>query len=178
MSQFKVPQNIDLEDRIFGPLTLKQFIYLMSGGMIIYASFEIFEPFLFWIIALPTALLTLSLTFVKIQDQPFAKFLTSAAFFMVKPKKRKWHKDPASEKFTEETLPERELPKEKPHTIKTVEKSQLESLANLLDTHKIEDVAEHQNMDLPKAKEKNQESGIKNQAQKIDKKEKVKDIFS
>ncbi|TSC80302.1 MAG: hypothetical protein G01um101429_152 [Parcubacteria group bacterium Gr01-1014_29] len=32
MQQFQVPQFIEVEDKIFGPLTTKQFFYLLGGG--------------------------------------------------------------------------------------------------------------------------------------------------
>ncbi|HEY4501900.1 MAG TPA: PrgI family protein [Candidatus Paceibacterota bacterium] len=32
MAQYQVPQFIEVEDKIFGPLTLKQFIYLAGAG--------------------------------------------------------------------------------------------------------------------------------------------------
>ena len=34
--RYKVPQNIDMEDRIVGPLTMVQFVIVMIGGMIVY----------------------------------------------------------------------------------------------------------------------------------------------
>lgn len=132
--QFKVPQNIDLEDKIVGPLTLIQFVYLMAGGIIIYISFNVFSAGIFWLIAIPTALLSLSLAFLKIQDQPFSHFLLAAVLFFVRPAKRIWHKELALERLTVEKAPvkkkeEIKLPK------KGIEKSELEKLAYILDTH-------------------------------------------
>jgi len=148
-----------------------QFIYLMAGGMIIYATFEIAQPAVFWIIAIPVALLTLSLAFVKVQDQPFTKFLTSAAFFFVKPKKRYWYKDPKDEKFEEETKPERELPKEKSTPEKKVEKSELEKLAGLISTEPTEEIVKKQNITMPETPTKDKKTS--NQVS-----EPIEDIFN
>ena len=152
LSQYKVPQKIDLEDKIFGPLTLMQFIYLMSGGMIIYAAFELADTVLFWIIAIPVGLLTLSLAFVKIQDQPFSKFLICAVIFIIKPKKRIWHKNPMEEKFRQEIIPEKQIPAKKKAEPKKVEKSELEKLANILDTSSIDKIAKYQNIEIEEGK--------------------------
>jgi hypothetical protein len=37
--QFQVPQFIDVEDRIFGPLTLKQFLFLAGAGALSFILF-------------------------------------------------------------------------------------------------------------------------------------------
>ena len=133
MVQFKVPQNIDLEDKIIGPLTLLQFIYLITGGIIIYVSFSVFSPIVFWPIAIVVGLLSLALAFVKIQDQPFMHFLASMALFFVRPQKRVWSKEVVLE----------EIPYKKTSQIKkevtkapqkAVEKSELEKLSYILDT--------------------------------------------
>lgn len=92
--QFQVPQNIDLEDKIIGPLTLKQFIILVVGGMIDYIWYTLFDASLFILFFLPTTLLTLALVFAKVQDQPFPKFLGSLALFVLKPKLLTWGKTP------------------------------------------------------------------------------------
>ncbi len=179
MLQFKVPQNIDLEDKIFGPLTLMQFIYLMAGGMIIYAAYELASTAVFWIISIPVAMLTLSLAFVKIQDQPFSKFLTSAAFFFVNPKKRRWQKNPKDEKFIQETFPQKIQKKEKKIEVKKVEKSELEKLAGILDTSSIDKIAKHQNIKISaiEKKETKEDKKSKNQNITSQKKEEVADIF-
>ena len=83
--QFKVPQNIDLEDKIIGPLTLMQFVYLAAGGVIIYITRELASAPVFWLIAIPVAIISLSLTFLKVQDQPFSHFLYSLAIYITKP---------------------------------------------------------------------------------------------
>lgn len=93
--QYKVPQNIDLEDKIVGPFTMKQFAYLMGGGLLIYAIYQIFLPYENGIIytvilALPVAFLALALTFIKINDRPFEKFIVNYFQFLFSPKRRIW----------------------------------------------------------------------------------------
>ena len=57
--QFQVPQGIDMEDKIVGPLTLIQFLYLLVGGVIDYLLFlNLKGNFIFWILALPITIFT------------------------------------------------------------------------------------------------------------------------
>ncbi|OGF51798.1 hypothetical protein A3I27_04455 [Candidatus Giovannonibacteria bacterium RIFCSPLOWO2_02_FULL_43_11b] len=82
MRQFQVPQFIEVEDKIFGPLTLKQFLYIVGGaGMtfLLYALLRSFLP-LFIILTLAAPLITFffALAFYKINGQPFMKILENA----------------------------------------------------------------------------------------------------
>lgn len=131
--QFKVPQNIDMQDKIVGPLTLLQFVYLMAGGIIIYITFSVATPVIAWLIAVPVGILTLALTFLKIQDQPFGLFLMATVLFFVRPQTRIWHKETELEQ-----LPQQKITPVKKEDIKLpkkgIEKSELEKLAYVLDT--------------------------------------------
>lgn len=132
--QFKVPQNIDLADKIIGPLTLVQFIYLLVGGMIFYIFLKFGNTLLFIFIGIPAALLSLFLAFVKVQDQPFSKFLLSLVFYLTRPKQRVWHKELELEELPHlETKEQRNKETEK-QPAKKVEKSDLEKLSQILDT--------------------------------------------
>lgn len=51
MAQYQVPQFIEIEDKIFGPLTLKQFVYLAGAGGLALIFFTLLPLFL----ALPLA---------------------------------------------------------------------------------------------------------------------------
>lgn len=94
--QFKVPQNIDMQDRILGPLTMVQFIYAVIGSGICYAIFStVPKPFSF-VLIMPIALFVLALIFLKINERPFLDFLFSLSAFMTAPKSRVWHHDVAS----------------------------------------------------------------------------------
>lgn len=90
--QFKVPQNIDMQDRILGPLTLFQLLYLLIGFLVAYGLLRSGSIIGFIFIGVPVGVLTLALAFVKINDQPFSRFLWASLTFMLKPKMRLWHK--------------------------------------------------------------------------------------
>lgn len=100
--QFPVPKNIDLEDKIIGPMTLRQFLYVLVGGTIAYALIKkIGGPggnnSLALTLAIPVALFSLALAFVKVQERPFADFLSSFFTFLSRPRQRIWQKRKAEQ---------------------------------------------------------------------------------
>lgn len=73
-----------------------QFIYLLFGGLIVYICYQFFylnARLIFFIIAMPVALLSLGLAFVKVYDQPLGTFIKHAIQFSLTPKRRVWHKE-------------------------------------------------------------------------------------
>jgi len=127
--QFQVPQNIDLEDKIIGPLTLKQFIYLLVGGMLDYMWYTFFDSALFIILSLPTTVFALAMAFAKVQDQPFPKFLGSLIIFILRPKILTWGKT-QKPKIIESP----DTKKEKIIHPKMAEESQIQKLSQIIDT--------------------------------------------
>ncbi len=91
--RFEVPQFIEVEDKIFGPFTWKQFIYLAGGGAIALISF-LTLPFVFFvIIGGPFIALSVSLAFHRINNRPFSVFLESAIQYTINDKLYLWKKD-------------------------------------------------------------------------------------
>ena len=76
--QFHVPQFIEVENKIFGPLTFKQFIYLIGGAGFVFLLYAQL-PFIFAVFfGLPVAAFSLALAFLKIQGRPFIKVAENA----------------------------------------------------------------------------------------------------
>lgn len=100
----QVPQYTDIEDKIIGPLTLKQFLYLLIGGGIIFLLFNILKFPVFIIIAIPIAFFTILLAFFKIGNQKFGKFIANFLEFISKPDIYTWKKLPP-QKTEEEPAP-------------------------------------------------------------------------
>ena len=73
--RFEVPQFIEIEDKIFGPLTWRQFVYLGGGLGAAVVMFLIFPLIVSLIIGLPLALLAGALAFYPINNRPFSYFL-------------------------------------------------------------------------------------------------------
>lgn len=127
--QFQVPQNIDLEDKIVGPLTLKQFLYLLVGGMLDYAWYTFFDTSLFILMMIPTTLFALAMAFARVQDQPFPKFLGSLIIFVIRPKILIWGKS-----LKPKIIEAPDAKKEKIIHPKFASESQIQKLAQIIDT--------------------------------------------
>ena len=115
--QFQIPQFIEVEDKIAGPFTLKQLLYLIGGGAIALVSFLIFKLWLTMIIITVDALISLSLAFFKYNGQPLIKVMSSAFFFFWHPRLYLWKRE-INEKVIE--LPEEKFVLNKRRTLKDV----------------------------------------------------------
>ena len=91
---FQVPQFIEVEDKIIGPFTFKQFVYLAGGAGIAFIIFKIFPLFIAIFFIVPVILLSLALAFYKVNDQPFIVALESMLKYAVGGKLYVWKKSP------------------------------------------------------------------------------------
>ncbi len=90
--QFKVPQFIDIEDKVFGPLTFKQFAYLAGGAGFAYLGFH-FLPTIIAIFAVPAVIgFALALAFMKYNDKPFIHVVESFLRYYSRSRLYLWHK--------------------------------------------------------------------------------------
>lgn len=90
--QYQVPQFVDMEDRIIGPLTLKQFLYLASGGGLLLINWFLFTFFLWFLLAIPIVALAAAFAFLKINGQSFIYFLASIVAYFFKPRLYIWNR--------------------------------------------------------------------------------------
>lgn len=79
--RFEVPQFIEIEDKIFGPFTWKQFVYLCGGVGVAVVTFLVTPLFFFILIGLPVAGLGFLLAFYPVNNRPFSIFLESIFTF-------------------------------------------------------------------------------------------------
>lgn len=94
--QFKIPQDVDLEDRILPFLTMRQLIVLVIGGWIAWLIFytlaskhytaQVWGPIIFFI-----CLLTICIAYVTIDHLPFHRWVAIALYRSVVPQKRYWN---------------------------------------------------------------------------------------
>lgn len=80
--QFQVPQFLDVEDKIIGPFTIKQFLYLAGGAGLAYIAWR-FIPYLGLILAFAAIGLGVTLAFYKFNNKPFV-YLIESAFTYIK----------------------------------------------------------------------------------------------
>ncbi len=99
--QFQVPQFIEVEDKIFGPFTLKQFLYMAGGaGAAIALYMYIPYKFIAILIIIPIVAFSLALTFYRINDKPFVDVVQAFFYYMLGDKLYLWkktEKKPATE---------------------------------------------------------------------------------
>lgn len=95
MEQFKIPVDVQIEDKIVGPLTLKQLIICGIGFGLAYTIYVTLSETFFIEIWLPPvviiSVITLAFAFVKPRGIPLWKYIFLALEFFMRPKKREWN---------------------------------------------------------------------------------------
>lgn len=91
-NQFVVPQFIEVEDRILGPLSVRQFLILLIGGLLEVALWKILNLIPFILVGIPLLLLTGVFAFAKINGMPFHFFLINLIQTLRRPRQRVWDK--------------------------------------------------------------------------------------
>ena len=121
---------IEIENKLIGPLTLKQFLYLLGGAAVGFFSY-LFLAFWLWLILFaPVAVLALAFAFYKPNGLRFERVFLSAVNWFLNPRYYFWQKE---EKMREvdldflegEKKPAKVAPKKKVYNVKEI--------ANMLD---------------------------------------------
>ncbi len=132
MGQYKVPQNVEAEDKIMGPLTLKQFIYCVIGvgwAMLCFFLFRSFIPLMI-VVAAPVTILFLLLGLYQRDGQNFEQYLVALVGFFSQSRQRLWTKEPIVESFKVEPV---KVTEEQTQRDPVQVRSQLDKLATLVD---------------------------------------------
>lgn len=91
--RFQVPQFIETESKIVGPFTLKQFLYIAAGAVLIFIFRYTVNSFFIWLVmSLPVALFAAALAFYKIDGVPLPRYLVMAFSFLTGVKKFIYHR--------------------------------------------------------------------------------------
>ncbi|MEK7608374.1 MAG: PrgI family protein [Patescibacteria group bacterium] len=88
--QFRVPQFLETEDKIVGPLTLRQFLYIGAAFVVISILYALVAMWLWAIISLFIVILAGALAFGKVNGQPMSKIILAGARFYWKPQTYVW----------------------------------------------------------------------------------------
>lgn len=139
MAQYHVPQYIDIEDKIFGPLTFKQFMYFVVEAMIVIGLWQVLTPQMTIVIAVPLTIFVLLLVFYRVNGRSFLWFLTALAHFLFTGKLFLWERRPEQHRlniFSEEKAMEARMIEEglTRYRRTDVSEARLQHLAKLLDT--------------------------------------------
>ena len=92
MEQFVVPQFIDVEDKIIGPITVRQFIILLAGGGLSFVAYKLSDFVLFLIEVVIIMLFTFVIAFIKINGRPIHYFILNIFQTLKRPRARVWRR--------------------------------------------------------------------------------------
>ncbi|MEA1962866.1 MAG: PrgI family protein, partial [Patescibacteria group bacterium] len=130
MQQFTVPQFIDVEDKIIGPITARQFIIMFFGFMLMIVCYKFFDFSLFLGSSIAIFAISGVFAFFKVNGMPFHFFVLNFIQTSKKPKKRVWINE--GENIIEDA---KKIIKEyAPITKKHISASRLSELALIVDT--------------------------------------------
>lgn len=94
MSSYKVPQDVEAEDKLLGPFSFRQFIYLIVAAIGIALCWGLGRLFLpLAVFPIPVVVLFGLLALPLKKDQPMETYLLAILSFYIKPRKRLWQPD-------------------------------------------------------------------------------------
>ena len=135
MKQFVVPQFIDIENKIFGPITIRQFILLMVALLISIVFYKFVDFTLFAVLFAMNFGIAGIFAFAKVNGRPIHYFLLNFIQTSVRPKRRVWCKDfgiaEIKNRIDDKKDKEKEVVLPRP---KILEKSKLATLSLVVDT--------------------------------------------
>ncbi|MEK7641998.1 MAG: PrgI family protein [Patescibacteria group bacterium] len=92
--RFQVPQFIEVEDKIFGPLTLKQFIYLAGGGGLSFLAYVVLKSFTLAIVPIILIMgISAAFAFYKVNNKSFVNVIEAAFKYYLGGKLYIWKKE-------------------------------------------------------------------------------------
>ncbi len=94
--QFKVPQFLEIEDKIFGPFTFKEFVYLAGGAGLCFVLYKLLGFYLGAVPILAAGGLSLALTFYRPNNKPFINMVEAGFSYFTKNKLYIWKRRPSS----------------------------------------------------------------------------------
>lgn len=130
MAQYQVPQFLDVEDRLFGPFTTKQFLYAAGGIGLFFISFALLPRAIAFLVGIPLLAFFMSLAFLKVNNRPFAVTVENSIKYALSSKLYIWNKidkKPKKKKVEEKTNTSFYVPK--------LSESKLKDISWELDIH-------------------------------------------
>jgi len=132
--RFKVPKDVDIEDRIAGPLTLKQLGWLGGGVGICIVLWKMLDFQLFVVCAVIILGLSAGFAFVRPYNQSLIGFCGSVLMFLSKPKQYFWRRIGINFPRQKKAAGDKENPDLVPLVKKGLPAAEIEQVAQTLDT--------------------------------------------
>jgi hypothetical protein len=135
VATYKVIQDIEAEDKILGPLTLRQFIFALITAFFAYLCFIAVAKHIFFLLAIfaPPMILGLFFAFPFGRDQPTEVWALAKLRFLFKPRRRIWDQSGVKELVTI-TAPKKIERIYTDGLSQTEVQSRLKALANTIDS--------------------------------------------
>lgn len=92
MANFQVPQFIDIEDKIIGPLAIRQFLILVATAAIIFILNNFFAFWLMVFLGGFIGLTGLAMAFLKVNGQYFSRVVFNAFKYFISPRLYVWQR--------------------------------------------------------------------------------------
>lgn len=135
MKQFVIPQFIDVETKIIGFITVRQFIIMVVSGVLIFLCYKLSDFWLFVAESLIIIAIMGILAFLKVNGRPVHYFLINFVETMRRPKLKIWHKywtDDEIKAFVGQ--PKEDISPEGGHHKDFISQSRLAELSLIIDT--------------------------------------------
>lgn len=128
---FIVPQFLDVEDKIFGPVSVRQFLIIVVGIGLLIGAYQLADLSLFIIEAVFIAALTLAFAFLRVNSRPFHFFILTFIQTLKRPSLRIWKQEMTKERqrLSVTAKPKARIMKKTPLTA-----SRLQELSLIVDT--------------------------------------------
>lgn len=134
MAVYKVPQDVEADDKLIGPFSFRQFIYLIIVIISIALAWGLAQLFIgLALVPLPIILLFGALALPLRKDQPMEIYLAAVISFYLKPRKRLWQPD-GIQSLVEITAPKVIEVRRAKDLSQTEAEQRLSYLANIVDT--------------------------------------------
>src|SRR5258708_16415073 len=132
--QYAVPQFTEVEDKLIGPLTLKQFLIILATGGIVMFFYSLLKlSIFFYFFAIPTSLLGLGLTFGKFNGRPLFSYIGVFVAFTSRPQVRIFKREDVSVNMSFKTEKKAETIVLAKNKLDEPNESRVKKLAYLLD---------------------------------------------
>ncbi len=134
MAQYKVPQDVEADDKLLGPFTFRQFVYLMIMGGCIGLAFALFQVFpVLALLPAPFIIFFGALALPLKRDQPMETYLAAVISYHLKPHNRLWN--PGQRESTVEITAPKQVEEPRTRDLSGEEAgNRLSFLANVIDT--------------------------------------------
>lgn len=134
MAVYKVPQDVEADDKLIGPFSFRQFIYLIIAAIAIAIAWGLSQLFIpLVVIPLPVIVFFGALALPLRKDQPMEIYLAAVVSFYLKPRRRLWQPD-GIQSLVEITAPKVEEVRRSKDLSQSEAEQRLSYLANIVDT--------------------------------------------